>query len=76
MNDRNDLAYVVRRRGYKLIRELLGDSTESGSTDADGNADNFVAENDDEVDGGQKDIVTGQYMFILSLSVSYVCNCY
>ncbi|XP_040372423.1 protein PTST homolog 3, chloroplastic isoform X2 [Rosa chinensis] len=56
-NGRNDLAYIVRRRGYKLIRELLADSTESESTDVDGNADNFIAENDD----GQKDIVTGQY---------------
>ncbi|KAM5559736.1 protein PTST [Rosa sericea] len=56
-NGRNDLAYIVRRRGYKLIRELLADSTESESKDVDGDADNFIAENDD----GQKDIVTGQY---------------
>ncbi|XP_050381662.1 protein PTST homolog 3, chloroplastic isoform X2 [Argentina anserina] len=54
---RNDLAYIVRRRGYKLIRELLADSTESESTaDVDDNADNFIAEND----GGQKDSTTGQ----------------
>lgn len=55
MSCRKDLAYIVRRRGYKLIRELLADLTESESTD----------ENDDGVDGGQKDIVTGQYMFLL-----------
>ncbi|KAL6141926.1 hypothetical protein ACLB2K_060212 [Fragaria x ananassa] len=46
---RKDLAYIVRRRGYKLIRELLADLTESESTDEN-----------DGVDGGQKDIVTGQ----------------
>lgn len=26
--DRDDLAYIIRRRGYKLIRELLENSVE------------------------------------------------
>lgn len=59
-NGRNDLAYIVRRRGYKLIRELLADSRETESTDINGNADNCIAENHDAIDDGRKDIITGQ----------------
>lgn len=59
-NGRDDLAYIVRRRGYKFIRELLADLKETESTDIDGNADNCIAENHDAIDFGRKDIVTGQ----------------
>lgn len=79
MIHRNDLAYIVRRRGYKLIRELLADSRETESTDIHGNADNCIAENHDAIDDGRKDIVTGQYMFLLVKSETLfysLCNCY
>lgn len=79
MIHRGDLANIVRRRGYKFIRELLADSTETESTDIDGNVDNCIAENHDAIDDGRKDIVTGQYMFLLVKSATLfysLCNCY
>ncbi|KAL5809566.1 hypothetical protein ACOSQ3_030257 [Xanthoceras sorbifolium] len=46
-NGRNDLAYIVRRRGYKLIRELL---TSSIKTDTDAYiADQSLAGQDEKV---------------------------
>ncbi|XP_068341295.1 protein PTST homolog 3, chloroplastic isoform X2 [Pyrus communis] len=53
---RNDLANIVRRRGYKLIRELLVDSS---NTDTNGNADTGFAGIQDAIDD-RKEIVTGQ----------------
>ncbi|ONH96433.1 hypothetical protein PRUPE_7G128700 [Prunus persica] len=53
---RNDLANIVRRRGYKLIRKLLADSTK---TDINGNVDNGVAGIQDATND-PKVIITGQ----------------
>ncbi|KAM0990941.1 hypothetical protein ACFX2C_009395 [Malus domestica] len=53
---RNDLANIVRRRGYKLIRELLVDSS---NTDTNGNADTGFAGIQDAIND-RKEIVTGQ----------------
>ncbi|KAB2622398.1 hypothetical protein D8674_024580 [Pyrus ussuriensis x Pyrus communis] len=53
---RDDLANIVRRRGYKLIRELLADSSKK---DTIGKADNGFAGIQDAIDDRKK-IVTGQ----------------
>ncbi|KAM1800979.1 hypothetical protein ACFX11_032651 [Malus domestica] len=53
---RDDLANIVRRRGYKLIRELLADSSKK---DTIGKADNVFAGIQDAIDDRKK-IVTGQ----------------
>lgn len=59
MTNRNDLANIVRRRGYKLIRELLVDSS---NTDTNGNTDTGFAGIQDAIDD-RKEIVTGQYIY-------------
>ncbi|XP_009345699.2 LOW QUALITY PROTEIN: protein PTST homolog 3, chloroplastic [Pyrus x bretschneideri] len=53
---RDDLANIVRRRGYKLLRELLADSSKK---DAIGKADNGFAGIQVAIDDRKK-IVTGQ----------------
>ncbi|KAG6642884.1 protein PTST homolog 3, chloroplastic isoform X1 [Carya illinoinensis] len=54
---RKDLANIVRRRGYKLIRELVSNSTKS---DSDGpNPKKSLDRNQDEI-GDHEHILTGQ----------------
>ncbi|XP_018856940.1 protein PTST homolog 3, chloroplastic isoform X2 [Juglans regia] len=54
---RKDLANIVRRRGYKLIRELISNSTKS---DSDGpNPKKSLDTNQDEI-GDHEHILTGQ----------------
>lgn len=60
---RKDLAYIVRRRGYKLLRELISNSTKS---DCDGpNPKKSLDANQDEM-GDHEHKVTGQYLFFFS----------
>ena len=61
---RNDLANIVRRRGYKLIRELLANSTTSNNDGLD------PKKSFDENQGAISDhehILTGLSQFLLSV---------
>lgn len=61
---RKDLANIVRRRGYKLIRELVSNSTKS---DSDGpNPKKSLDRNQDEI-GDHEHILTGQYLLLFNL---------
>ncbi len=61
---RNDLANIVRRRGYELIRELLANSTTSNIDGLDPKK-NFDDNQDAVSDHG--DILTGLYLFLLCM---------
>lgn len=64
MFHRTDLANIVRRRGYKLIRDLLSNSTKE---DTDGsNLEKSLAEGHNAI-SDSADISTGQYMVLLSM---------
>ena len=61
---RNDLANIVKRRGYKLIRELLANSTTSNIDGLD------LKKSFDENQGAISDyehILTGLSQFLLSV---------
>ncbi|GMN39227.1 hypothetical protein TIFTF001_008458 [Ficus carica] len=67
LHGRSDLAYIVRRRGYKRIEELLGITKE---TDLDGsNVEKVVSEDKDE----EPNVVVGD--FPSSFEVSVVGDC-
>lgn len=55
---RNDLANVVRRRGYKLIRDLLSSSTESDSDELP-NMEKILAKGQDTINHSADIIATG-----------------
>lgn len=63
LHGRSDLAYIVRRRGYKRIEELLGITKE---TDLDGsNVEKVVSEDKDE----EPNIVVGDFPSSFEVSV-------
>ncbi|CAK7343184.1 unnamed protein product [Dovyalis caffra] len=57
---RNDLANIVRRRGYKLIRDLLSNSTESDS-DEPPNKEKNLAEGPDAINHSANIIATASH---------------
>lgn len=59
---RKDLANIVRRRGYKLIRELLANSIKS---DIDGLDQKKSFDANQDAVGDHEGILTGQYLFLL-----------
>ena len=68
---RNDLANVVRRRGYKLIRDLLSSSTESDSDELP-NMGKILAKGQDAINHSADIIATGQCLLLLSL-LEFLC---
>jgi phage gp36-like protein len=61
---RNDLANVVRRRGYKRIRELLANSTKS---DIDGLDQKKSFDANQDAVSDHEDVLTGRYLFLLNV---------
>lgn len=68
---RNDLANIVRRRGYKLIRDLLSSSTESDSDELP-NMEKNLAKGQDAINHSADIIATGQCLFLLSM-LEFLC---
>ncbi|XP_061963259.1 protein PTST homolog 3, chloroplastic isoform X2 [Populus nigra] len=66
---RNDLANVVRRRGYKLIRDLLSSSTESDSDELP-NMEKNLAKGQDTINHSADIIATGQDEKVKDCSLS------
>lgn len=62
--NRNDLANIVRRRGYKLVRELLANSTKS---DINGLDQKKIIDANQDAISDHEDKLTGRYLFLLNM---------
>ena len=59
---RSDLAYIVRRRGYKVIGEILGNTNLSRSSVEKG-----ISEENDVFCDGEDVTITGEYVLLITL---------